>query len=83
MTVVLNQRTMDLVVRDKQRSPEMITCSDVADAFDCGWSPEAVAAVFKLDLADVLSFYDDYIEAYEAVVLADPEIQRGFDNFRE
>jgi hypothetical protein len=74
---------MDLVVREKQRSPEMITCTDVADAFDCGWSPEAVAAVFKLNLADVLSFYNDYIEAYEAAVLGDPEIQRGFDNFRE
>jgi hypothetical protein len=74
---------MDLVVREKQRSLKMITCTDVADAFDCGWSPEAVAAVFRLNLTDVLSFYNDYIEAYETAVLGDSEIQRGFDNFRE
>ena len=60
-----------------------VYCSDVADAFDCGWSPEDVASVFKLELKDVLSFYDDYIDAYMAHVAADADIQRGFDDYRE
>jgi hypothetical protein len=60
-----------------------VYCSDVADAFDSGWSPEDVASVFKLELKDVLSFYDDYIDAYMAHVAADADIQRGFDDYRE
>jgi len=60
-----------------------VFCSDVADAFDSGWSPEDVATVFKLPLKDVLSFYEDYIDAYTVAVANDPQIVFGFDNFRE
>jgi uncharacterized protein (DUF433 family) len=59
-----------------------VFCSDVADAFDNGWTPEDVATVFKLPLKDVESFYEDYIDAYMDVVAADADIQFGFDNFR-
>jgi uncharacterized protein (DUF433 family) len=61
----------------------MIDCSDVADAFDNGWSPEDVATVFKLPLKDVLSFYNDYIESYMAIVANDSDVVFGFDNYRE
>jgi len=61
----------------------MIDCADVADAFDCGWSPEDVAKVFKLPLKDVLSFYNDYIESYMAIVANDSDVVFGFDNYRE
>jgi hypothetical protein len=61
----------------------MIDCADVADAFDCGWSPEDVATVFKLPLKDVLSFYNDYIESYMAIVANDSDVVFGFDNYRE
>lgn len=60
-----------------------VFCSDVADAFDSGWSPEDVASVFKLPLKDVLSFYEDYIDAYMVAVANDPEVVSGFDNYRE
>jgi uncharacterized protein (DUF433 family) len=61
----------------------MIDCADVADAFDSGWSPEDVATVFKLPLKDVLSFYNDYIESYMAIVANDSDVVFGFDNYRE
>jgi len=61
----------------------MIDCADVADAFDCGWSPEDVATAFKLPLKDVLSFYNDYIESYMAIVANDSDVVFGFDNYRE
>ena len=61
----------------------MIDCADVADVFDCGWSPEDVATVFKLPLKDVLSFYNDYIESYMAIVANDSDVVFGFDNYRE
>ena len=60
-----------------------VYCSDVADAFDNGWSPEDVALIFKLPLKDVLSFYEDYIDAYMDHVVADADIRYGFDNFRD
>jgi hypothetical protein len=60
----------------------MISCSDVADAFDNGWSPEDVALIFNLPLKDVLSFYEDYIDSMVEVVAGDADIQFGFDNYR-
>jgi hypothetical protein len=60
-----------------------VFCSDVADAFDNGWTPEDVASLFKLPLKDVLSFYEDYIDAYTVAVANDPQIVFGFDNFQE
>jgi hypothetical protein len=83
-----NQSIIDSVVEKNEgknvsKVDYTVFCSDVADAFDNGWSPEDVATVFKLPLKDVLSFYEDYIDAYMVHVAADADIQRGFDNFRD
>ena len=83
-----NQSIIDSVVEKNEgknvsKVDYTVYCSDVADAFDNGWSPEDVASLFKLPLKDVLSFYEDYIDAYTVAVANDSDVVSGFDNYRE
>jgi hypothetical protein len=42
----------------------VVTCEHVARAFEAGMAAEEIAALFSLDLDDVIEFYNMLNEAY-------------------